>query len=176
AQHAPLVPGFLTVLPPAPLHPPYGATAATVGAVCAQAVEDVIKMEGPETVAAFICEPVMQSAGVLVPPPDYLPRIREICDRYGVLLILDEIITGCGRTGKTFAYQHTGAEPDLLCLGKGLTGGYAPLACVALRPNVAHAFWGPEEAEVQVHSGHTYGGKPVACRPRGAAPRLLPAA
>jgi adenosylmethionine-8-amino-7-oxononanoate aminotransferase len=116
----------------------------------------------------------MQSAGVLIPPPDYLPRIREICDRHGVLLIYDEIITGCGRTGRFAAYEHSdGAEPDILCLGKGLTGGYAPLACVALRPNVGAAFWGPEEAAVQFHSGHTYGGNPVACAAGVAALKLL---
>ncbi|HVG97593.1 MAG TPA: aminotransferase class III-fold pyridoxal phosphate-dependent enzyme [Chloroflexota bacterium] len=163
APYEPLPPGFLHVQPPDPLHPPYGAPPAAVGAVCAQAVEDVIRGEGPETVAAVLCEPVMQSAGVLVPPPDYLPRLREVCDRYGVLLLYDEVITGCGRTGRDFAFQHSGAVPDLLCLGKGLTGGYAPLACVALRPAVAAAFWGPEEAGVQFHSGHTYGGNPVAC-------------
>jgi adenosylmethionine-8-amino-7-oxononanoate aminotransferase len=136
-------------------------------------VEDTIRMEGPGTVAAFICEPVMQSAGVLVPPADYLPAIRDVCDRHDVLLIYDEIITGCGRTGKPFAFEHTGAEPDILCLGKGLTGGYAPLAAVALRPRVAHAFWGPEEAALQFHSGHTYGGNPVACAAGIAALTLL---
>ena len=115
----------------------------------------------------------MQSAGVLVPPPDFLPAVREICTRHGVLLIYDEIITGCGRTGKQFAFQHTGALPDLLCLGKGLTGGYAPLSCVAMQPHVARAFWGAEEEAVQFHSGHTYGGNPVACAAGVAALSLL---
>jgi adenosylmethionine-8-amino-7-oxononanoate aminotransferase len=173
APYEPLLPGFLHVLPPDPLHPPYGADATTAGAVVAQVVEDTIRMEGAETVAAFICEPVMQSAGVLVPPADYLPALRAVCARHGVLLIYDEVITGCGRTGKTFAFEHTGAEPDLLCLGKGLTGGYAPLAAVALKPHVADAFWGPEEAAVQFHSGHTYGGNPVACAAGVAALTLL---
>jgi adenosylmethionine-8-amino-7-oxononanoate aminotransferase len=173
APYEPLLPGFLHVLPPDPLHPPYGASAENVGGVVAQVVEDTIRMEGAETVAAFICEPVMQSAGVLVPPPDYLPALRQVCDRHGVLLIYDEIITGCGRTGKTFAFEHSGAEPDLLCLGKGLTGGYAALSAVALKPHVADAFWGPEEAGVQFHSGHTYGGNPVACAAGVAALTLL---
>ncbi|MGH2355223.1 MAG: aspartate aminotransferase family protein, partial [Chloroflexota bacterium] len=173
APYEPLLPGFLHVLPPDPLHPPYGASPEAVGRVCAQVIEDTIKMEGPESVAALILEPVMQSAGVLVPPPDFLPAVREVCTRHNVLLIYDEIITGCGRTGRMFAFQHTGAEPDLLCLGKGLTGGYAPLACVAMRPRVADAFWGTEEAGVQFHSGHTYGGNPVACAAGVAALALL---
>jgi adenosylmethionine-8-amino-7-oxononanoate aminotransferase len=173
APYEPLVPGFLHVLPPDPLHPPYGASPETVGRVCAQVIEDTIKMEGPETVAAVMLEPVMQSAGVLVPPPDFLPAVRAICDRHGVLLIYDEIITGCGRTGKLFAFQHTGAAPDLLCLGKGLTGGYSPLSCVAMQPHVARAFWGAEEEAVQFHSGHTYGGNPVACAAGVAALTLL---
>jgi len=173
APYEPLVPGFLHVLPPDPLHPPYGARPEDAGAVVAQVVEDTIRMEGADTIAAFICEPVMQSAGVLIPPADYLPAIRQVCDRHGVLLIYDEIITGCGRTGKTFAFEHTGAVPDILCLGKGLTGGYAPLSAVALKPHVAHAFWGPDEAAVQFHSGHTYGGNPVACAAGVAALTLL---
>jgi adenosylmethionine-8-amino-7-oxononanoate aminotransferase len=171
--YEPLLAGFLHVLPPDPLHPPYGAAPEDVGRVCAAVIEDTIKMEGPDSVAALILEPVMQSAGVVIPPPDFLPAVREICTRHKVLLIYDEIITGCGRTGTLFAFQHTGAEPDLLCLGKGLTGGYAPLACVALRPWVAEAFWGPEEAGVQFHSGHTYGGNPVACAAGVAALALL---
>jgi adenosylmethionine-8-amino-7-oxononanoate aminotransferase len=173
APYEPLLSGFLHVLPPDRQHPPYGATAENAGAVVAQVAEDTIQMEGAGTVAAFICEPVMQSAGVLIPPADYLPAIREVCNRHGVLLIYDEIITGCGRTGKTFAFEHTGAEPDILCLGKGLTGGYAPLSAVALKPHVADAFWGPEEAGVQFHSGHTYGGNPVACAAGVAALTLM---
>jgi adenosylmethionine-8-amino-7-oxononanoate aminotransferase len=172
--YEPLLPGFLHVLPPDPLHPPYGASPEDVGRVCAKVIDDTIRMEGPESVAVVMVEPVMQSAGVLIPPPDFLPALREICTRHNVLLIYDEIITGCGRTGKLFAFQHwPPAEPDLLCLGKGLTGGYAPLACVALRPQVADAFWGPEEAGVQFHSGHTYGGNPVACAAGVAALALL---
>jgi adenosylmethionine-8-amino-7-oxononanoate aminotransferase len=171
--YEPLLPGFLHVLPPDPLHPPYGAAPEDVGRVCARVIEDTIMMEDPGTVAAVILEPVMQSAGVVIPPPDFLPAVREICSRHDVLLVYDEVITGCGRTGALFAFQHTGVEPDLLCLGKGLTGGYAPLACVALRPHVAEAFWGPEEAAVQFHSGHTYGGNPVACAAGVAALALL---
>lgn len=171
--YEPLMPGFLHVLPPDPVHPPYGASPETAGRVCAQVIEDTIKMEGAESVAAVILEPVMQSAGVLVPPPDFLPAVREICTRHGVLLIYDEIITGCGRTGKLFAFQHTGAEPDLLCLGKGLTGGYASLSCVAIQPHVARAFWGSQAEAVQFHSGHTYGGNPVACAAGVAALTLL---
>jgi adenosylmethionine-8-amino-7-oxononanoate aminotransferase len=95
------------------------------------ALAKVIEAEGPDTVAAFIAEPVSgSSGGALVPPPDYWPRVREICDEYGVLLIADEVMTGLGRTGRRFAVEHWDVTPDLLVGGKGLGGGYVPLGGV----------------------------------------------
>ncbi len=97
----------------------------------ADAVEDSHQLaHGADTVAAIICEPVMGAGGVIVPPPTYFPRLREICDRHGVLLIADEVITGFGRTGKWFALGHWGIEPDLMSFAKGITSGYLPLGGV----------------------------------------------
>ena len=89
---------------------------------CVSLIEETIKMEGAETVAAVIVEPIGHTGGVVDPPPEYLPQLREICDRHHVLLIFDEIITGVGRTGQMFAAETFGVVPDLLCLGKGLSG------------------------------------------------------
>jgi adenosylmethionine-8-amino-7-oxononanoate aminotransferase len=103
------------------------------------------------------------SAGVVVPPRDYLPRIRALCDRFGILLLYDEIITGFGRTGAMFAAEHWDAWPDILCLGKGMSGGYAPLSATVITGRLADAFWGTASEALQFHAGHTYGGNPVAC-------------
>ena len=98
---------------------------------CATALEETILREGPDTVAAFIAEPIGGStAGALVPPDEYWPRLAEICRRYGVLLVADEVMTGYGRTGKKFAVDHWGITPDILIGGKGLTGGYAPMGAI----------------------------------------------
>ena len=117
----PLVPEFLQVAPPYPYRWP-GNSDAGLGA--AEAAEQAILANGADTVAAIICEPVMGAGGVIVPPPTYFPKLREICDKHGVLLIADEVITGFGRTGKWFALGHWGIEPDLVSFAKGVTSGY----------------------------------------------------
>jgi adenosylmethionine-8-amino-7-oxononanoate aminotransferase len=115
-------------------------------------------------VAAVIVEPLVQgAAGMLLTAPGYLRRVRELCDRHGVLLICDEVATGFGRTGRMFACQHEEVTPDLLCLGKGLTGGYLPLAATLTTERVYDGFLGsPEELRTLFH-GHTYTGNPLAC-------------
>jgi adenosylmethionine-8-amino-7-oxononanoate aminotransferase len=160
--YEPLAGGFIHLHTPDPYRPPFAGTPETVGETYARLVEEVIQLEGPETIAALITEPIMTSAGVVVPPRDYLPRLRALCDRYGILLIYDEIITGFGRTGTLFAAEHWNAWPDLLCLGKGMSGGYAPLSATVVTDKVAKAFWGTASQGVQFHAGHTYGGNPVA--------------
>jgi adenosylmethionine-8-amino-7-oxononanoate aminotransferase len=101
---------------------------------CAEALEEEIKCQGEGNVAAFIAEPVSGATlGGAVPPPDYWPRIKQICDRYNVLVIADEVLTGMGRTGKWFAVEHWDIQPDILTIGKGATGGYFPLAVLAAR-------------------------------------------
>jgi adenosylmethionine-8-amino-7-oxononanoate aminotransferase len=163
AAYEPLPSGFIHLHTPDPFRPPFPGTPESLGATYARLVEEVIELEGPETIAAFITEPVLMSAGVVVPPRDYLPRIRALCDRYDIVLIYDEIITGFGRTGTMFAAEHWDAWPDIFCLGKGMSGGYAPLSANVLTGRVAQAFWGKASEAVQFHAGHTYGGNPVAC-------------
>jgi adenosylmethionine-8-amino-7-oxononanoate aminotransferase len=117
-----------------------------------------------EEVAALIVEPLVQgAAGMLVHPPGYLREARELCDRFGVLLICDEVATGFGRTGTMFACEQEGVAPDLLCLGKGLTGGYLPLAATMATERIYEGFLGaPAEGRTFFH-GHTYTGNPLAC-------------
>ncbi len=113
---------------------PYGKKPTDCGLPCAEALERTLLYEGPDSVAAFIAEPVVgASAGTLVPPPGYWPRIREICDRYGILLIADEVMTGAGRTGRNLALHHWEVKPDIVTLAKGLSGGYAPLGATVCR-------------------------------------------
>jgi len=163
SSYEPLAGGFINLHTPDPYRPPFAGTPESLGATYAKLVDEVITLEGPETIAAFITEPVLMSAGVVVPPTDYLPRVRELCDRYNIVLIFDEIITGFGRMGRLFAAEHWDTWPDILCLGKGMSGGYAPLSATVLTERVARAFWGEPSDQVQYHAGHTYGGNPVAC-------------
>ena len=129
------------------------------GAAAAAELEAAIVRAGPERVAAFIAEPVVASVGgAIQPQPDYFARVREICDRYGVLFIADEVVTGFGRTGVNFAISHYGVVPDILVMGKGISGGYAPLAAVAVRNHVHEVF---AEQHVPFEHIFTFGGNPV---------------
>lgn len=120
---------------------PWGLTYPNCAITCATELERAILSAGPERVAAFIAEPVVGSVGgAISPPPEYWPMIREICDRYDVLLIADEVISGFGRTGAAFAVDHWGVVPDLLVMGKGMSGGYAPLGAVGVREHVHEVF------------------------------------
>jgi putrescine aminotransferase len=165
SAYEPLPSGFIHLHTPDPYRPPFPGEPDpdALGAAYANLAEEVIQLEGAETIAAFITEPILLSAGVVVPPADYLARIRRLCDRYNIVLIYDEIITGFGRAGRMFAAEIWDAWPDIFCLGKGLSGGYAPLSATILTDRLARAFWGGAADEVQFHAGHTYGGNPVAC-------------
>ncbi len=160
----PLCTGFLHVHPPYCYRCPFDQAYPGCGRTCTSLIERTIEAEDPETIAAVIVEPVsISAAGFLVPPPDYLKRVREICSRHNVVLIYDEIITGFGRLGTMFGSEHFGSAPDITCCGKGMSGGYAPLAAILIRDRIAEAFYGEEEANVQFHHGHTFAGNPVAC-------------
>jgi len=161
--YEPFAPGFIHVHPPFTYAARFGLDGEALAAATAALLEETIVLEGPETIAAFITEPIMLSAGVRVPPRGYLERVRAICDRYDILLIFDEIITGFGRTGHLFASNLFGVSPDLLCFGKGVSGGYAPLSGVLIQERVARTFWGDVDENVQFRAGHTYAGNPVAC-------------
>lgn len=113
---------------------PFGATCPACGLACAHALETEILRQGPDQVAAFLAEPVGGATlGAVVPPEGYWPLVREICDRYGLILIADEVMTGFGRTGRWFGMEHFGAVPDVMVMGKGATGGYFPLSILAVR-------------------------------------------
>jgi adenosylmethionine---8-amino-7-oxononanoate aminotransferase len=117
-----------------------------------------------DSVAAVIVEPLVQgAAGIRLQPAGYLRQVRELCDEHGVLLICDEVATGFGRTGRMFACQHEGVTPDLLCLGKGLTGGYLPLAATLTTERIYEGFLGDATELRTFFHGHTYTGNPLAC-------------
>lgn len=119
---------------------PFGQKLATCHTECAQHIAQLLDLEGKSSVAAVVLEPVVGANGVLIPPADYWPRVREACDRHGTLLIADEVLTGFGRTGKCFAIEHYGAVPDMITLAKAVTGGYAPLGAVLVHERVAAHF------------------------------------
>mgnify|MGYP001814220771 CR=1 FL=1 len=142
------------------LRGPLGIDSPDLGAWYAVALEKAISEVGSGRVAAFLAEPITgSSGGAIVPPDDYWPRIREICDRHGVLLIMDEVMTGFGRTGRKFGYQHWDITPDILVSGKGLAGGYAPLGGVFASGEIGEAI---RDAGMNVMF-HTFGAHPAAC-------------
>jgi taurine---2-oxoglutarate transaminase len=121
-------------------------------------LEDVIMYEGPQTIAAFILEPVVGTNGILIPPDGYLQGVRAICDKYGILLIADEVMSGFGRTGRWFAVDHWGVVPDLITMAKGLTSSYLPLGAVGMRQGIADGF-----REKVFYGGLTYNSHPMGC-------------
>jgi adenosylmethionine-8-amino-7-oxononanoate aminotransferase len=159
----PLAPGFIHVFPPTCYRCPFGKNHPDCGITCATLVESVIDMEDADTVAAIMVEPIGHTGGIIDPPPEYLPILRDICDRHNILLIFDEIITGAGRTGHLFAAETFGVLPDVLCTAKGLSGGYAPLSAMICREPIADAFWGPIAENPGFVEGHTFEGNPLSC-------------
>jgi len=141
---------------------PFGKTYPECGLACADDLEARIIAEGPETVAAFIAEPVVAAAAGAVPPPsgDYFQRIREICTKYDVLFIADEIVTGFGRTGMPFAMQHWGVRPDIIVFAKGVASGYAPLAGFIAADELVEPF---DDAGEMFNTIFTYSAHPVSC-------------
>jgi len=155
----PRVPGFLHIPSPYPYRyqaPP----GVSQGIAAANELEQAILREGPETVAMFLAEPVQGAGGVMVPQDDYFPRIREICDRYDVLFVADEVITGFGRTGKMFALDHWGVEPDLILFAKAITSGYFPMGGIGLSDPVAEVL---DTGSLPWMHAYTYSAHPVGC-------------
>ena len=151
----PPVAGYYFIPAPTCYRCPFGKTYPNCELECAQALEEQILFEDPDQIAAFIAEPVMQSRGVQIPPPEYFPTIRSICDKYGVLLIDDEVITGFGRTGYWFACEHFGFVPDLLTFAKAFTSGYIPMGGVISKTHIAEAL--PIFMEIRTFSMHAVG-------------------
>jgi len=128
---------------------------------CARYLEKVVKYEGKETIAGFISEPVTGSSlGAVVPPPEYFPIVRDICDRYDILLIVDEVITGFGRTGRNFGIDHWGVVPDVIITGKGISSGYFPLGAVIIHKKIFDLF---DSKRPSFNLGYTYSGNPLSC-------------
>lgn len=161
AQFGPLVPGNIHVAQPAPYHCHLCGASGGCTLACAEDVERAILHEGPGTVAAVIAEPISAAAGIHVPHPDYWPSLRRICDKHGVLLIADEVITGFCRTGRMFAVQHWDVTPDIITCAKGLTSGYLPIGAAIATSKIADAFIG--EAEPTFQHLITFGGNPASC-------------
>ncbi|MBR9868864.1 MAG: aspartate aminotransferase family protein [Oceanospirillales bacterium] len=134
-----------------------------LGQLCAKQLEAEIIFQGPETVAAFIAEPVQGAGGVIVPPANYWPLIREVCDKYGVLLIADEVVTGFGRSGSMFGVRGWGVAADIQCFAKGINSGYIPLGATVINERVAQGIESCENFSGAVMHGYTYSGHPVAC-------------
>lgn len=155
----PRVPGFLHISSPYPYRyvaPP----GKSPGVAAADELEELILREGPDTVAMFLAEPVQGAGGVLVPPDDYFPRIREICDKYDVLLAADEVITGFGRTGRMFGLEHWNVQPDMILFAKAITSGYFSLGGIGISEEIAQTI--DSSDPVWMHC-YTYSGHPVGC-------------
>ena len=155
----PRVPGFIHVPSPYPYRAGTNA-GATYGVAMANELEKAILREGAETVAMFLAEPVIGVGGVIVPPDDYFPRIREICDTHDVLFAADEVITGFGRTGRWCALEHWGVAPDIVQFAKAITSGYFPLGGIGVNDEIARVL---DEAAVPWMHAYTYSGHPVGC-------------
>ncbi|AFZ67766.1 aminotransferase class III-fold pyridoxal phosphate-dependent enzyme [Deinococcus peraridilitoris] len=154
----PGVPNIVRVFDPYCYRCPFGKTPDSCGRECVTHIEEVIQMEGPHNIAAIMVEGITGSNGLLVPPDDYYPRLRALCDKYGILLIDDEVMSGFGRTGKWLATQHYGIKPDIVTCAKGLTSGYMPLGAVVVSQHIADYF-----EKNMLWGGLTYSGHPVSC-------------
>ncbi|HUW66205.1 MAG TPA: aspartate aminotransferase family protein [Spirochaetia bacterium] len=159
-KYTPLLLDFPHIAPAYCYRCPFDRDPSCCGLQCAYDLERTIKQVGADYIAAFIAEPVGGAAcGAIVPPPGYFRVIREICDRYDILLIADEVMTGFGRTGSMFAMERFGVVPDLMCIAKGMSAGYVPLGAVVASDEVFQAF---QNGSGAFEHGHTYGGNPLA--------------
>ena len=159
--YEPLAPGFLHIPPPYPYRRHASMTVEEHGEFVAAMLEETINYEGAETVAAFIMEPMISGGGVIIPPDNYLSRVREICDRHGVLLIFDEVVSGFGRTGTMFGHQHWGVKPDILTTAKGIASGYMPLSACIVNEDIFEGFYGEPSELKHFRHVNTYSGHPV---------------
>ena len=158
----PRTPGFSHIDAPDPYRFVNTDPSISLGVAAANQLEEAILKEGPDTVAGFIAEPVQGAGGVIVPPSDYFKRIREICNKYDVLLIADEVITGFGRTGKWFGLEHFGVEPDIMQFAKGITSGYVPLGGIGVSDQLRDVINGVPASKRWLHA-FTYSGHPTCC-------------
>ena len=162
AQYEPLLPGCYHIPAPYTYRNPFDETdPARLAQLCASALADEIAFQGPDTIAAFIMEPVLGAGGVIPPHESFMPMVRDICDRNGILLIADEVITGFGRTGSWSGSRHWGVKPDLACTAKAITNGYFPFGAVMISRKIAEVFESDETGKAAIGHGYTYSGHPV---------------
>jgi putrescine---pyruvate transaminase len=161
-NYEPLLPGCFQIPCPWPYRNPFNETdPARLAELCAAALEDEIAFQGADTIAAFIMEPVLGAGGVIPPHESFMPKVREICDRHGILLIADEVITAFGRTGAWTGSRLFGVQPDMMCTAKAITNGYFPFGAVMISQKVADVFEQDETSFGAIGHGYTYSAHPV---------------
>lgn len=165
-QYEPLLSGFFQIEGPYLYRNPFTQDPIELGRICADLLEREIIYQGPGSVAAFIAEPIQGAGGVIVPPPNFWPLVREVCDRHGVLLISDEVVTGFGRSGSMLGCRAHSVKPDIMTFAKGINSGYVPLGATTINARVAAAFDSEDDNEFTPRAfmhGNTYSGHPLAC-------------
>lgn len=161
-QYEPMMPGCYHIPAPYPYRNPFNETdPEKLAQLCLSALEDEIAFQGAETIAAMIMEPVLGAGGVIPPHESFMPGVREICSKHGILLIADEVITAFGRTGDWSGSRHWGVKPDMMCTAKAITNGYFPFGAVMISGAVAEVFEGDTTGKAAIGSGYTYSGHPV---------------
>ncbi|MFT4716531.1 MAG: adenosylmethionine-8-amino-7-oxononanoate aminotransferase [Paracoccaceae bacterium] len=160
--YEPLLPGCFHVPAPYPYRNPFNESdPAKLADLCVAAFEDEVQFQGPNTIAAFIMEPILGAGGVIVPHETFMPKIREICNRHGILLISDEVITAFGRTGDWSGARHWGVQPDMMATAKAITSGYFPFGAAMIGGNVAEVFESDTSGSASIGHGYTYSAHPV---------------
>lgn len=161
-QYEPLLAGCFHIPAPYTYRNPFGETdPEALAAKCVAALVDEINFQGAGTIAAFIIEPILGAGGVIPPHASFMPAVREVCDRHGILLIADEVITGFGRTGAWSGSRLWGVQPDMMCIAKAITSGYFPLGAALINERIATAFESDSSGKAAIGHGYTYSGHPV---------------
>jgi putrescine---pyruvate transaminase len=162
-RHAfePLMGGFVRAETPYVYRNPFSDDPAEVAAMCATLLDRLIENESPDTVAAFMAEPIQGAGGLIVPPAEYWPLVRQVCDKHGVLLIADEVVTGFGRCGHMFGSRMWNTRPDMMVFAKGINSGYVPLGAIMINARIADAF--KDRPDAYFMHGNTYQAHPLGC-------------
>jgi len=163
-SYMPLLEGFIKIPPPYCYQCPYKSKHPECNLICANKLEEIIIKEGADTIAAFLAEPILAAGGFIVPPDDYFTKIKLICDKYDIKLIIDEVSTGFGRLGTGFGIDHWNVTPDIFCGAKGISNGYSPLGVVGVSDEIFEAFYGDlDDQKIKLNHGFTTAGHPISC-------------
>lgn len=172
-NYEPLLPGCFHIDTPWLYRNPFTEDPEELAQICADQLDREIEFQVPDTVAAFIAEPIQGAGGVIVPPASFWPLIRKVCDKHGVLLISDEVVTGFGRSGSMFGCRGWGVKPDIMTLAKGISSGYIPLGATLVNERIESAFARNQDFTGAIMHGYTYAGHPVACAAALASLRIV---